>query len=71
MENEKNKTYTDLATFFIKGKKGDTIFSEKNDNHITALASYYKRKVSTERIIALSAIKQNRVIYYLTKITHV
>jgi hypothetical protein len=37
------------------GEAGDTFYTEKADKNITSLASIHKRKVRTERIVAVTA----------------
>lgn len=47
---------------------GDSFFSYKKDKDITAIASYYKIKIATERITAIDS-KTNSTIEKITKVT--
>lgn len=53
------------------GKKGDHFYSDKEDKYLTALSAYYKRKITTERVICIKPIKNVRKIEanYVTKVT--
>ena len=42
----------------INLKSGSTFYSEKKDKDITAIASHYKRKVKTERVIFVSTFNK-------------
>lgn len=59
-----------LEGFVIsKGKIGDVFFSNRGDNHLQALATHYKRKILTNRLIAMDKKKlKNSNIEYLTKV---
>jgi hypothetical protein len=35
-------------------KKGSSFYSHKQDKEITAIASYYEKKIKTERLFALN-----------------
>lgn len=50
-------------------KKGYTFYSEKYDNQITALASVYKRQITTERVMVIEGLHLSKTINYLTKVT--
>jgi hypothetical protein len=45
-------------------KKGKSFYSQKQDKDITAIASYYRKKIKTERLILLNPLtgKTNRVV---------
>lgn len=51
------------------GKKGDCFYSDKPDRHITALATYYKKKVITERLITVTTGGKEPKSKYITKVT--
>ena len=51
------------------GKAGQVFYTHKNDKDMTALASYYKRELFTERGIFVSGTKAKPTSYYLTKVT--
>ncbi len=73
MENEKKsieKPTTSFEGWALKNAiAGDTFFTEKNDKSMTAFAKYYKRKIKTERIIAVTGDKLKPTAYSLTKVT--
>ena len=48
-------------------KKGKFFYSMKQDKDITAIASYYKKKIKTERLMVVNP--QNCTIHKLTKVT--
>lgn len=52
-----------------KGQSGDKFYTEKPDRHITALANYYKRRVSTERVIAVTKSGEEASASLITKVT--
>lgn len=49
-------------------KKGNFFYSHKQDKDLTAIATYYKVKIKTERMIAVDVPKHSR-IETLTKVT--
>lgn len=53
----------------VNGKDGDTFYTHKKDKDITAIASYYKRKVNTERLILVSNSKDKPEANAVTKVT--
>ena len=73
MENEKKATAKPTTSFegwaLKNANVGDTFFTEKNDKSMTAFAKYYKRKIKTERIIAVTGDKVTPIAYSLTKVT--
>jgi hypothetical protein len=48
-------------------KHGDCFYSHKQDKDLTAIASYYKKKIKTERLILINP--QKTTIEKITKIT--
>jgi hypothetical protein len=65
-----SKQTTSAEGWMLKnGIVGQTFFTEKNDKSMTAFAKYYKRKVKTERIIAVTGDKLKPTAYSLTKVT--
>jgi hypothetical protein len=58
-----------IESHFIKtAAKGESMFTDKGDNNIQALASYHKKKVVTERITGIDKAT-NTKITQLLKIT--
>lgn len=51
------------------GKQGEYFYSDKTDRHLTAFATYYKRKISTERLITVTPGKSEPKANYITKVT--
>jgi hypothetical protein len=49
--------------------KGGHFYTEKEPNAITALAYYYKKKVSTEQLIVVSQKGESPAASYITKVT--
>lgn len=47
-------------------KSGSVFYSHKKDKDITAIASYYKRKVKTERVLIVNP--QKNTIQQITKV---
>ena len=64
-----NKPNTPEALALISGNPLTVFYTEKRDKDITAIASYYKRKIMTERIIVVSGSKDKPVAGTLTKVT--
>ena len=56
------------SLLIVNGQSGDHFYTDKEDKHITALASYYKRKIVTERLIATTTGKDPKA-KYITKVT--
>ena len=50
------------------GKVGKQFYSDKIDRHLTAISVHHKRKISTERIIAVSVGHETKS-KYITKVT--
>jgi hypothetical protein len=67
----KPKKTTSFASWQLStGKAGDVFYSEKENRYITGLAIYHRRKVKTERLIAVSTIATKpQTAIYLTKVT--
>lgn len=51
------------------GKSGDHFYSDKIDRHLTALSTYYKRKIVTERLITVTTGGKKPQCKYITKVT--
>lgn len=64
---EKFKYRSVEAFFMVNGKKGDFIYSHKQDRHITAISNYYNRLIQTERLLLVS--NSNLNVKQITKIT--
>jgi hypothetical protein len=72
MGNEKvsTKAQTSVEGVMLKnGIVGQTFFTEKTDKSMTAFAKYYKRKIQTERIIAVTGDRKHPSAFALTKVT--
>ena len=52
-----------------EAKMGEVIYTHQADRWVTAQATYYKRKVKTERIIALEGSTLEPIAVPLTKVT--
>lgn len=50
--------YTLESWMIANGNSGDAFYSEKKDKDITAIAAQHKRKVKTERFIAVKSAKE-------------
>ena len=66
MKKEKNKIE---SLMLKKGYSGEHFFSDKNTNSLTALAIYYKRKIKTQRIVAIIGNGKKPIAFTLTKVT--
>jgi hypothetical protein len=55
--------------FLCNGKAGESFYSEKEDKRLTALASYHRRLVTTEKFIAVTAGKAEPRASFITKVT--
>lgn len=62
------KQYTLESWMIANGKVGDIFFSKKKDRHLTAIATHHKRKIITERLIAVTTGKEEPLAYNLTKV---
>ena len=51
------------------GKGGEHFYSDKPDRHITALSSYYNRKIVTERLVTITTGGKEPKAKYITKVT--
>lgn len=49
-------------------KRGQCFYTYKQDKDMTAIAGYYKVKITTERMIAIDATRHER-IEFITKVT--
>jgi hypothetical protein len=63
------KICTVESFMMINGLTGASFYSEKKDKDLTAIASYYKRKITTERIIAISKNPNSPISKMITKVT--
>lgn len=52
----------------VNGKKGEHFYSDKMDRHLTALATYFKRKIITERLITITTGGKEPKSKYITKV---
>jgi lipoprotein-anchoring transpeptidase ErfK/SrfK len=64
-----NKTTAIESLSIVNGKDFSVFYTTKKDKDVTALASYYGRKILTERLIAISGGKENPKVTTLTKVT--
>lgn len=51
------------------GKAEQHFYSDKMDRHLTAIATYYKRKIVTERLITITTGGKEPKSKYITKVT--
>lgn len=51
------------------GKCGDIFYSDKKDRHLTAISTYYKRKIITERLVTVTSHKETPSANMITKVT--
>lgn len=65
--NRSIKTFESIA--LANGKKGDIFYTEKLQKHLTAIAVFHKRKIQTERIVAIKAGGTEPEAKYITRIT--
>jgi hypothetical protein len=65
----KNKQYTLESWMICNGKEGDVFYSEKTDRHLTAFATHHSRKISTERILAVTTAKSTPECRYIVRVT--
>jgi len=64
-----NKQSTMESWMIVNGKAGDHFYSDKMDRHITAISTYYKRKIVTERLITITTGGKEPKGKYITKVT--
>lgn len=64
-----NKTQALESLALLNGKPNTVFYTHKKDKDITALASYYLRKVYTERLIVVGGSKDKPKASTLTKVT--
>lgn len=62
------KTNSIESIIINKYETGQSFYTEKNDKDITAIASYYKKKVKTERLVCIEC-RYMKTITKLTKVT--
>ncbi len=53
----------------INAKSRDFFYSEKPDKDLTAIACFYNRKITTERLIAVTTKKEEPKATQITKVT--
>ena len=64
-----NKTQALESLALLNGKVMQVFYTHKKDKDITALATYYSRKVNTERLIVLEGTKDKPKANTITKVT--
>jgi hypothetical protein len=69
VSKRKNKQYSMESWMLANGKVGAVFYSEKKDRHITAIATHYGRRISTERILAVSTAKSTPNALYIVRVT--
>lgn len=52
----------------VNGKKGKEFYTEKQDKHLTALSTYYGRKITTERMMVITTGGKEPKAKYITKV---
>jgi len=66
----RKKGQTTVESWMIaNGKAGQSFYSDKEDKHLTAISSYHKRKIVTERLITITTGGKKPEAKYITKIT--
>jgi hypothetical protein len=53
----------------VNGIQGDHFYSDKKDNYITSISTYYNRKITTERLITITTGGKKPESKYITKVT--
>ena len=61
--------YTMESWMIANGKEGDFFYSEKADRHLTSLATIHKRKITTERLVAVTTGKENPFAKNIVRVT--
>jgi len=56
------------AIMLTTGKKYDEFYSHKADKDLTALANYYNREITTERMILIGGTKESPTVYTIVKV---
>jgi hypothetical protein len=64
-----NKVQSLESLALLNGKRLTEFFTKKKDKDITAIASYYGRKVHTERLIVIEGSKESPKANTLIKVT--
>jgi hypothetical protein len=62
-------TRTLESWMMLNGKDGDIFYTHKKDRAITAIATYYNRRVYTERVILVNGFRDKPSVMPLTKVT--
>ena len=52
----------------LNGKTDDHFYTDKDDKHLTAMANYYKRTITTERMITITTGGKQPEAKYITKV---
>lgn len=60
--------YTMESWMIKNGKEGQHFYSDKQDRHLTAIASAHNRKIKTERLITITTGGKEPVAQYITKV---
>ncbi|MFA5067967.1 MAG: hypothetical protein WC466_08065 [Candidatus Izemoplasmatales bacterium] len=61
--------FTVESYMITNGKTGDVFFSKKKDKDLTAMASYRKRKITTERMLIVATGGKKPIAEHITKVT--
>ena len=63
------RTISSMESIIITtGEVGQIFYTHKTDREMTGIATYYGRKIKTERGIFVSGFKENPKSQYLTKV---
>ena len=62
-------TRTLESWMMLNGKDGDVFYTHKTDRAITAIATYYNRKVYTERVILVHGFRDKPSVKPITRVT--
>jgi hypothetical protein len=69
-KTKKGKTPVTVESIMLtKSESGSVFYTKKHDGHLTALSSYYKRKITTERVVVITGPKENPHAELLLKVT--
>lgn len=63
------KGQTTMESWMIaNAKEGLSFYSDKQDKHLTAIATHHKRKITTERLIITTTGGKEPKSKYITKV---
>lgn len=68
-KQRKGGQYTIESWMMANGKLGEVFYSEKMDRHLTAIATHHKRKIQTERLVAVTTGKEDVRAIAIVRVT--